>query len=371
MRILFTLLLLLSCYCAFGYVENVTKGYPNCMACHISPNGGGILTDYGRSLSRDMMSTWSGPESFANPFYGLVKNTKNIKYGGQFRTLQLHSENDKIEVKKEFVMQNNVEFAAKYMNSFLVGTLGRKEGPNETKDRGEFLSERHYVLWNASDEIRVRAGKFRQHFGINHANHTRFVKASLGFGSNSESYNLEVSKYYDWGELNASTSIGKLFEDEDKDQGQRNFVFNYTHYLEGNSRVGVSTLIGKSEQYKRSIVGANGVFPIGKNGVGRSEVNFEKKNLIDNSRVQGEISALYGDHLYGYKFFKGGLGYLLFEHSQKNLDDHETLITAPGFGFQFLPISHVELQFEYQRRSYESDVGNVEHRSFFTFHLYH
>ena len=60
-----------------------------------------------------------------------------------------------------------------------------REGPDETPEKEEFLSERHYILWETSENTRLRAGKFRQHFGINHPSHTRFVKEKLGFGSNS------------------------------------------------------------------------------------------------------------------------------------------------------------------------------------------
>lgn len=371
MKTSLTLLVLIYSVLTFGYVENVTKGYPNCMACHISPNGGGILSDYGRSLSSELMSTWKVYEGFEKPFYGLGENTDNIKLGGQYRKIQVHAENDQIELQREFDMQNNFEFAMKYMETFLVGTIGRKEGPEETPDRGEFLSERHYVLWESSDETRLRVGKFRQHFGINQPNHTRLVKQSLGFGSNSETYNLEFSKYFEDAEINTSTSLGKLFSKEDEDDAQRNFVFNYTYYASGSSRIGGSFLVGKSETYRRNILGVNAIFPIGDHGVGRSEVNLEKKNTITGDELGPEVSALYGDHQYGYKVFKGGLAYLIFEHGQSNLDDHEQLITSPGLGFQFLPIPHLEIQLEYQKRSYHVDLDNPEHRSFALVHLYH
>ena len=65
------------------------------------------------------------------------------------------------------------------------------------------------------------------------------------------------------------------------------------------------------------------------------------------------------------------LAYLIYEYGQNDLSDNDTQISSPGLGFQLLPIPHVEFQVEYQRRSFESDPSNPEHRSFITFHLYH
>ena len=177
MKNLIILTIILSNLTLHGFVENSTKGYVNCMACHVAPNGGGVLTDYGRSLSAELMSTWKVTKGFENPFYGGVKNTENIKFGGQYRVIQVYAENDQVEIKKQFTMQNNLEFAVKYMKAYFVGTVGRVEGPDETPEKGNFLSERHYALWETSEDTRLRVGKFRQHFGINHPNHTRFVKA--------------------------------------------------------------------------------------------------------------------------------------------------------------------------------------------------
>jgi len=371
MKILALLSLVLSVQ-TFSFVENTTKGYANCMACHISPNGGGVLTDYGRSLSSSLMSTWKVTDGFENPYYGLGKNTQNIKFGGQYRMIQVYAENDQIDVKRQFTMQNNLEFAVKYMNAFVVGTVGTQEGPDNFPDKNEFLSERHFALWEVSPDSRLRVGKFRQHFGINHPNHTRFTKASLGFGSNSETYNFEFSKFFETGEINTSASLGKIFTSDNRNQGKRNLVFNYTYYANGSSRIGTSLLYEKSNTYKRSIYGLNAIFPILKNGIGRSEINFENKSLGDTTNgYQDSINALYGDHQYGLKAFKGGMAYFIFEHSQSNLSDSKTLITSPGVGFQFLPIPHVEIQLEYQRRTYKSDPNNKEHRSFITAHLYH
>ena len=338
-------ILFISIFKAYGFVENTVKGYPNCMACHISPAGGGILTDYGRSLSPELMSTWKFGNNFEHPFYGIGRNSENLKWGGQFRAVQVHTENDRAKVGKLFTMQNNLEFAVQYMNAFVVGTIGTQEGPENYPDKGKFLSERHYLIWEILNNLRVRFGKFRQHFGINSANHTRLVRRPFF----NETYNLELSKHYEWGEINASIGL--------QEQKKDSLAINYTHYGQGNSRLGGSLFWGERKSY-----GLNAVFPIGKSGIGRSEIIYEKKQDLD---------TLYGDHNYGIRFFKGGLGYLILEHGQKNLHNSDTLVISPGIGFQFLPTSHVELQFEYLKKSYQNNSNYTEHFSFLTLHLYH
>ena len=371
MKLLFVVIALIFSAQVFSYVENVSKGYPNCMACHISPSGAGILTDYGRSLSSELMSTWKVSENFSKPYYGALHNTEHMKFGGQMRAIQVFAENDQIKLKKQFIMQNNAEFAIHYMNTFFVGTIGTQEGPDETEGKGEFLSERHYALWDVSDESKVRVGKYRQPFGINHPNHTRFVKNSLGFGSNSETYNIEFMSFFEWGELNTSISFGEKDKDEHTSQQTRNAILNLTHYLQGSSRLGLSILTGHNEKFKRDVIGVHIVHGFDTKLILRSELDLEYRNNINNNKFSSQKNALYGDHQVGYQIFKGGYSYLIFEHQQTDLSDDETKAISPGVGFQFLPVAHIELQFEYQQRTYLNDPNNPEHRSFVTFHLYH
>ena len=45
---------------ALAFPGSVRWGYANCSTCHFNVAGGGILTPYGRQLSRELLSTWGG-----------------------------------------------------------------------------------------------------------------------------------------------------------------------------------------------------------------------------------------------------------------------------------------------------------------------
>ncbi len=50
---------------------------------------------------------------------------------------------------------------------------------------------------------------------------------------------------------------------------------------------------------------------------------------------------------------------------------YETLNPPPSIGFKFRPISHVEIQGEYQQQTNHSDDQEKSHISYLMLHLYH
>lgn len=348
---------------SFGFLENATHGYSNCLTCHYNPAGGNLLNDYGRSLSSELMSTWSSPgaEQFLG---GALKETKWAKFGGDLRTLQSYSDTETSEDWSLFLMQNNVEIGLKHKNVMLIGTVGTREGPSGpfNPEKSDFISERHYVLVNASETSRVRAGKFRINYGINDPNHNRVIKSALGFRPYSETYNLEYSKFFDSGDIFFNYSLGRVDLNRTNND-ERSVSTKLSHYLGGKSKISLNYLYGETPNRTRQLMGSSGVTPITEKSYAVYEVDYENTKTL-GSRTERILSHL----RLGYEFFKGFKGYTLYDY-QNTLNQENTRLTAPGFGIQWLPFPHFELQIEYQAMKFESQ--KTRDFGFVMFHIYY
>lgn len=354
-----------------AYVENVTHGYPSCIACHASPAGGNLLTDYGRSLSKELMSTWGGWEGSEQPLFGAFKAPKkHLRLGGDFRTMQTYVDNDFTDSGSLFIMQNNIELGLQLEKFTLVTSLGFRGGPEGFTGRGDFISERHYLLWETSPTSRIRAGKFRQIFGISDPNHTRLVKQRLGFGVFTETYNLEFTKFYEKMEVSVNASLGRIDEPRDtRSIDEKNVTLSFSHYLKGKSRVGGTVLLGDSDQRRRWIFGAFGVIPITEKLLTLFELDFQTASPAANP---GESTTTFvGQTRLAYKLFKGVLPYAVFEFlSEEQASSDRSTLHRPGLGIQWLPFPHVEIHIEYQRQLVAGSPTADTHFGWLQLHLY-
>ena len=72
---------------AEAFLENATHGYTNCMTCHYSPAGGNLLNDYGRSLSSELMSTWTVSKGIEQSFGGHLNGHVKVVIFERFKDI--------------------------------------------------------------------------------------------------------------------------------------------------------------------------------------------------------------------------------------------------------------------------------------------
>lgn len=191
----FGLLLVLAFICtttALAYPEHAARfGYNTCAACHVSPAGGGMLTQYGR-MTQAELATWQGASSPAALLPASI-----ISVGGDVRGVTLDVRSPQGMVFKRFLMQADMEAALRLApNVAVVGSVGRY---GERPDGAEV--RRSYVLLNAGEHVSLRAGRFMQAYGINTPDHTLVTRQNLGLGQGRETYNAEAALVTPLGEL--------------------------------------------------------------------------------------------------------------------------------------------------------------------------
>lgn len=244
-RIALIFLLALTPLQAFAYPEMVRHGYGNCTACHTSPTGGGLMSAYGRELSREVLSTW-GKEGEQRVLHGWLEDDKwaTVSLGGAARVIQTYRDTSFVRQANFFLMQAELEVGLKFGALSLAGTAGRIQDRNTST----FGSHRYWAAYSFSDELSARAGLFYPAFGINLPEHFTQVRRGMGFDEGMETHNVEVSWIGEtWsGYLTAAFAPSTAVTSA---QGRSSALMGQVSRSIGtSSRVGVSALSGTGSQ---------------------------------------------------------------------------------------------------------------------------
>lgn len=334
---------------AWAFPEMSRHGYVNCTACHLSPTGSGLLTEYGRELSKEILSTWSheGEQKFA---YGLVTPPEAVLISAYVRGLQLHRETATAKDGRPILMQADIEAAYNGQKLALTATAGRQEYRVGTKTEERFFSRRHYLLWRATEQQAVRAGRYSAFYGLNDPNHNLYVRRDLGFGQDTESYNLEYSLLGENVSLYLTGLFGNFGDNKSINQETGVSVSASYFFLEKN-KIGFSAQHSENETTKRLVGGIWAIIAWSSKLFSLSEIDLQEKKTSAATTV-GHVTS----NKLQYEITKGVLPYLLFERSYLDRDNPTSLKTGYGIGFQFFPRPHFEFLAQWEKEK----LNNVE-----------
>jgi hypothetical protein len=344
---------------AMAFPQMIRHGYTSCNTCHASPRGGGIMTDYGRALSKELLSTWSyeGEEKW---HYGAL-NEKHIpkwfKVGGDFRALQVHSKDDVATIGRFIRMQDQVELAAKTEKFWFSLTAAT----DRLMAEADWYIPGFYALANLTESLSLRLGKFVPRFGINTPEHIVSTRSQTGFGLQAERETLELSYILPKWDISVSLSQGEL----------RNNKNAEAVYIQANYSFGTKDRIGLSFEKKNK---DDEALSIGLHGlVGFSEkLYLVSDTVFRNTQILGGGSqdSIYHYSMLGYEIEKG-LHLIAIEDIQKqSLSEDNTTKAMYGLGFNFFPRPHIELQGIWTKRlNRASGVENSDY-AWFLMHYY-
>lgn len=356
---------------AFGFISKasafpdmVKHGYFSCTACHFSPTGGGNLTPYGRVLSAELMSTW-GNENDAEFLHGAVKTPEWLHMGGNIRALQLYIDNPAVEKAEIFPMQADLEAVAQFGKWTLAAVMGA------TKKRGvknapiQSLSRKYYVMYQATEEVSVRTGRFFPAYGLLTPDHSRVTRRGLGFDQAQETFNLEVAYLKPEFEVIA-TGIGRRFN-ENQNIPEQGGALSLGFGIGKKSKLGIGVLRTHQLAQRRDLAGLWGVltFPA-KIYLMKDWSIQELKQKLSDTKTQSLL--LYNE--IGYDWKKGFTPYLIYERSQdlqRSMSDLSFEIF--GGGMHFLPYPHFEFKLEYQNKT-DKEPLTTSHTAWLMMHYY-
>jgi hypothetical protein len=173
----------------------LSRQYMRCTGCHFSPTGGGLLTPYGRSLSREELSTFGKSRGSGSPgreqeflFGALGDALRPVSVGVELWPAHLDVEASGFSRTRNFLMNADVTVAYRHANWTTYGELGRQPRGGDTR----IASFEHWLGYQ-TPHVGARAGRFLPAYGIRFSDHTSFTRAPLGLDTNDQVYALEFS----------------------------------------------------------------------------------------------------------------------------------------------------------------------------------
>lgn len=193
---------------AHALPDFIRYGYPGCGNCHYAPNGGGVLTPYGRGFSTDA-ARW-GAENEGRIFWNALgdrelipRTTLDPILQFNFRQLAYVTQGPEGRKTDNFTMARELTYGLNLGTFSAYATTGLYYKQDKPQTRTFVLQ-----ATNTDQNILVRFGRFRPSYGLRFDDHTLWNQRNIGFDEGSESPGIDVTIYHSYG----SVTIGKVFE---------------------------------------------------------------------------------------------------------------------------------------------------------------
>jgi len=299
------------------------------------------MTAYGRSLSKELLSTWSqvGEERWAYA----ITTPEWLNLGGDERFIQLYTNTPTFTQWQSFFMQNNVEASVNYKGFYADGAAGVQGGPEGTPNRGHFVSQHYYVGYKPTDETSVRAGRFYPAYGLNVPNHSIDTRKNLGFDEGQETDNLEASYSGEKADLFVTGIFGRV--DDYVADWRRGAAVSGSYFLFDRFKIGLSLMYTKAAGVATELASLWGILGFTKKIYMLSEFDMQWQNQPGSADTSGCVTY----QQLNYEFIQGLHVYLVGQLSYLNFNNNQPDDESWGVGTQLFPRPHIDVELEYRK----------------------
>lgn len=177
-----------------------------CTSCHLSPAGGGLLTENGM-LNAETFSQWGTDPTFLN---GSWTPPSWLQLGGDVRAMGGYLRAPQ-QYLYAFPMQGDIYARATKDNFSVHVTAGMRPAQEGNEALTRVWAREHYVQWQsepmASEGLFVRLGHLMPVFGLRWVEHPSYIRRFGGTPLFSETYGASASYIKESYEAHASVFV--------------------------------------------------------------------------------------------------------------------------------------------------------------------
>ena len=173
---------------AAAYPWMIRHDYTACAQCHADPSGGGIVTQYGRAQGELLLRTHYSKKSDEDPgaagkfLFGVnLPDSVLVEAVSRSAELQVDSPGSKpfrtfIQFQADLRAQVTAgKFRAN--GSIAYADQGALPASLTGNQKGNVVSREHWIGYDATDSVLIRAGRNNLPFGIRNIEHTFYVRS--------------------------------------------------------------------------------------------------------------------------------------------------------------------------------------------------
>jgi hypothetical protein len=275
-------LLMLICLCftfkSLAYEQMSRHGYNSCVTCHNSPNGGGLLNEYGKVISGAF--SLSGKEYKEGNFKKSIRLNKRMDYALHMRMANFRND----ERVRTFPMQFDFLTRAKITkNTGLEVTIAkapRQEDDDEEKNNVEDLYARRLLLTTKINNLYLQIGRDYHSIGFKQPDHTVYNR-SLNKNNFDDLPTIIGATYYQGKYAHKAYVFTKSFQERNALDEEKGFSVR-EEFTFGKNNISLYGLYGETQNLKRHLIGHTLKIPF-KSLLLLVENNFSQRKIIDSN----------------------------------------------------------------------------------------
>ena len=337
-RLLIAALVLLGATRAYAYPQFQLSKDQTCSDCHLSPAGGGQLSENGLNVA-DGIAQWNGAPEFLHDKLPLPKW---LTLGGDLRVA---AGLDNAAAKAEFAafpmegeLYANARLASHYS---LHATLGLRDPQTGNTATTIVFSREHWLQWQENENdpngMFVRVGRMMPVYGLRFIEHPDYTRRYGGTPLYSETYAAAADYIQQQWEFHATAFIRDPIATDSIEQG--NGVALYTEYrVTPTTSIGLEAMFKEERDDDKGFFGATAKHLIGENLLVEAELQGVHQKIDAGGVANQSIGYVMGSYFVKNFMVDLGLGY--YDENLAVKQDDRDLV---DLNLHWFTTSHLEL----------------------------